>query len=86
MARHIDHMCQLVGARHVGLALDLIYDQNVQNTRIWNPYAHPRPVKDIAPEELVLLTEALIERGYAEADIRGILGGNWLRIAREIWK
>ena len=86
MARHIDHMCQLVGARHVGLALDLIYDQNVQNTRIWNPYAHPRPVKDIAPEELVLLTEALIKRGYAEADIRGILGGNWLRIARDVWK
>jgi len=86
MARHIDHMCQLVGARHVGLALDLIYDQSVQNTRIWNPYAHPRPVKDIAPEELVLLTEALIRRGYAEPDIRGILGGNWLRMAHEIWK
>ena len=86
MARHIDHMCQLVGARHVGLALDLIYDQSVQNTRIWNPLAHPRPVKDIAPEELVLLTEALVNRGYSDNDIRCILGENWQRLAREVWK
>lgn len=38
------------------------------------------------PEQLPELTEGMIGLGYAEADIRGILGLNWLRVARQVWK
>ena len=32
------------------------------------------------------LTDALIGRGYKDADILKILGGNFLRVFREVWK
>ena len=43
-------------------------------------------IKYVEPEGLPPLTEALISRGYGEKDIRGILGENWLRVARQVWK
>jgi hypothetical protein len=30
-------------------------------------------------------TEGLIGRGHTDADIRLMLGGNWIRVLREIW-
>ena len=27
----------------------------------------------------------LLNRGYGEEDIRKILGGNWVRLLREVW-
>jgi membrane dipeptidase len=38
---------------------------------------HPKRVYD--------LTEGLIRRKYSDADIRGILGGNFRRVLTEIW-
>ena len=43
-------------------------------------------IKCVKPEGLPPLTEALIDRGYGETEIRGILGENWLRVARQVWK
>ncbi len=31
------------------------------------------------------LTEGLIRRKYTDADIRGILGGNFARVLKQIW-
>lgn len=31
-------------------------------------------------------TEGLLKQGYKETDVRNILGGNWLRIAKQVWK
>ena len=33
----------------------------------------------------VLLTAALLARGYAEADLEKMLGGNWKRVFRANW-
>ena len=38
------------------------------------------------PSSLPKLTEGLMKNGYAEAEIRGILGENWLRVAKRVWK
>jgi membrane dipeptidase len=35
--------------------------------------------------EIVGVTELLRERGYGDDDIRGILGGNFLRVFEEVW-
>ena len=35
--------------------------------------------------EGVALMEALLRRKYTETQIRGILGGNFLRVLRQIW-
>ena len=40
----------------------------------------------VSPEETPRLTQALLDRGYDEGSIRGILGENFLRIAETVWK
>ena len=39
-----------------------------------------------APEQVPQLTEAMLKHGYSEADVRGVLGENLLRVARQVWK
>jgi membrane dipeptidase len=38
-----------------------------------------------SPAALSRLTEALLTRGWREADIRAFLGLNWLRVLRTVW-
>ncbi|MFT5115609.1 MAG: microsomal dipeptidase-like Zn-dependent dipeptidase, partial [Parasphingorhabdus sp.] len=30
--------------------------------------------------------DALLNKGYSEANVKNILGGNWMRIAEQVWK
>ncbi len=47
------------------------------------PYFYPQGIE--TPRTFPKLTEALVQRGFAEADIQKILGLNWLRVYREVW-
>jgi membrane dipeptidase len=38
------------------------------------------------PNQLPEITDKLMDRGWAEADIRKLLGGNFLRVATAVWK
>jgi membrane dipeptidase len=67
---HIDHAVKLVGADHVGLGSD--YDGSVM----------PLGMEDVS--KLPEITEALMRRGYSDADIRKILGENTLRVMTEV--
>ena len=97
LVEHIDHIAGLVGPDHVGLGLDYVYDQDAltraHNSRpAWNPDAaafgntRREDVRCFPPEHLPRLTEALLARHYTEAEIRGILGENWMRVARRVWR
>ena len=37
-------------------------------------------------EDAPRITQELLGRGYAEKEIRGILGENWLRVCGEVWR
>lgn len=67
---HIDHAVKLAGPDHVGLGSD--FDGG------------PMPVGMEDVTRLPQITEALLRRGYKEADIRKILGGNTLRLMRDV--
>lgn len=90
MVRHIDHVANLVGPRHVGIGLDYVRDLDailkwtLGNPDLWPPndgvYA-PDPAHG-QPEQIAELASLMLARGYAEEDVRGILGGNVLRVMR----
>ena len=43
-------------------------------------------IQQVEPEQLLDITEAMVGLGYEDDDIAGILGGNWVRVAREVWR
>jgi membrane dipeptidase len=66
------------------------YEELVRAGR-WNPanyppppYHYPASLSD--PSEMPNITQELKARGYADADVQKILGGNWLRVIRQVWK
>jgi membrane dipeptidase len=69
---HLDRLVQAAGTDHVGLGTDF--------DGFTAPYG--MVMKDCTG--LPLLTEGLLRRGYAEADIRKLMGMNWLRVIREV--
>jgi membrane dipeptidase len=68
---HIDHIVKLVGIDHVGIGSDF---DGVQ--------AVPTDLATVA--DLPNLTAELLKRGYSEADVDKILGGNVLRVMEEV--
>jgi len=90
--RHVDYMASLVGPQHVALGLDYVRDVD----RVWawvgaNPEMWPtdgiptRPSQFMQPEQICDLAAMMLERGYGENDVRGILGENFLRVAEQVW-
>lgn len=94
---HIDHVVKLVGIEHVGIGSDsdlMGYDHMPKDqyeklkAAYKSSYAfreridtdgfdHPRKVYD--------LTAALLKRGYGEANIQAVLGGNFRRLLGSTW-
>jgi len=93
MFRHIEHMVELVGADHVGLALDYVYDLEEMNAWLSDrPDLFP-PEKGygsnftlVAPEGIPALIDLMVGHGYPQEAIIKIIGGNHLRVATEVWK
>lgn len=92
MLKHIDYVVQLVGARHVGLGSDFMFLEGSDYGFYYKyKFAFPRGYPDppwhfLQPEQLPELTEGMLRMGYAEADVRGILGENFVHLARAVWK
>jgi membrane dipeptidase len=89
---HIDYVAQLVGADHVGIGLDYVFDTD-ELVEYLQANPHIFPAKDgygssfaqAAPEQLSEIVTGLFARGYSSGDVRKIIGGNFKRIARETW-
>ncbi len=91
--RHVDHVVQIVGPAHVGLGLDYVFDTSeldafLEKMRATFPpgLGYDDGLEMLAPERLETIVGALQARGYRDEDLRGILGGNFLRVARQVWK
>lgn len=94
MVRHMDHVAALVGPEHLAIGIDHVYFLEQQSRfRAANPNTYPEgyPPPDwtgsyLGPEHVLELTELLLQRGYEEQQVRGILGENFLRVADRVWK
>ncbi len=68
---HLDHAIKVAGIDHVGLGSDF---DGVNSL--------PRGMEDVS--HLPRITEALLARGYTEAQIKKVLGGNFLRVLADV--
>lgn len=94
---HYDHVAKLVGVEHVGVGSDYDldgYDALPPEYANWlrGLYKSSYAFRDKMDTDGVNhylrmfdLTEGLIRRGYNDADIQLILGGNFRRVLTQIW-
>jgi len=93
-AEQIDYIAQLVGPQHVGLGLDYIVDLPAITA---DAAAHADKLppdggytrSDMKQVELGAMPEvvdALLSKGYSDSDIGLVMGENWLRVMKEVWK
>jgi membrane dipeptidase len=71
VADHIDHAVKVAGIDHVGIGSDF--------DGVSGP---PNGLDDVS--KMPALIEVLLERGYSDRDLKKILGGNTLRVIREV--
>jgi len=92
---HYDHLKKLVGVDHIGMGPDFMtgrvdldamgmdrerWPADVYSDWPWNM------VKDFETiVELPKVTQGLLDRGWNEADVRKVLGENWLRVYEKAW-
>jgi membrane dipeptidase len=69
---HIDHIAKVAGVDHVGLGSD------------FDGVSGQLPEGLNSPADIPKITQALLDRGYSAEDCRKILGGNLLRVFREV--
>ena len=69
---NIDYIAKVAGVDHVGLGSD------------FDGVAGATPEGMDSAADLPKITQALVDRGYSETDIHKILGGNLLRVFREV--
>jgi membrane dipeptidase len=94
---HFDYVAKMIGVEHVGVGSDI--DLHGYDAMPAAPYKALkegykasygfRDKVDIEgldhPQRMFDLTEGLIRRNYSDADITGILGGNFMRVLKEAW-
>ena len=68
---NIDHMVKVAGIDHVGIGSD--YD-GIPDVA--------RGLEDVS--KMPYLTLALLKKGYSESDVKKIMGGNFLRVMKEV--
>jgi membrane dipeptidase len=92
VVQNIEYVANLVGPEHVGLGIDYVIDKQelIEYVEGHPDVFPPEKIHDylamVEPEQFPEFTELLVQKGYSEEVIHGILGGNFLRVARETWK
>jgi membrane dipeptidase len=72
---HMEHAIQTAGIDHVGFGSDFDGFDSVEDPRI-------EALEDISC--LARVGDALSVSGYSDADVGKVLGGNWLRVVRDV--
>ncbi len=73
VANHIDHIRKVAGIDHIGYGAD--YGSLTQ---------HPVGLDDVS--RYPYLTAELLRRGYSDAEVKKVIGGNLLRVMRQVEK
>lgn len=91
MADHIEAAVELVGIDHVGIGSDYLFDTDFELEFADNPesfseaYTAWGPLQFVPPEDVLTLDRVLRERGFDEPSIEAVYGGNFARVAADVW-
>ena len=99
VVNHFDHVRDLVGIEHVGIGSDAGVESNdLGDPKILNdmltkadPRYHVHGTHEVVAglegqKRVYELTAAFVRRGYSDEHIRLVLGQNWRRVLKEIWR
>lgn len=91
----IDYLVELVGIDHVGLGPDFMEEMPAEVMQkalgtlppeVAEQFAQMPPTQGFESiAACANVTAGLLDRGYQPADVQKIMGGNWLRLYREVW-
>ncbi|UWZ86726.1 dipeptidase [Occallatibacter riparius] len=95
---HFDHVRDLVGIEHVGVGSDAGIESNdlgdpaklkgmlTKADKRYRVHGTHEIVQGLeGPNRMWELCAALVRRGYTDEQIGLVLGGNWVRVLKEIW-
>ncbi|ESQ90507.1 dipeptidase [Asticcacaulis benevestitus] len=95
IGRHIDYFAELVGPQHLGLGLDSVFNiphflanfAGVGRDKKYpvGGYLTSNKPSFAGPEVIPEVVKWLLARGWSSADVRGVLGENWLRVLENVW-
>jgi membrane dipeptidase len=92
IVQNLEYVMDLAGPEHVGIGLDYVIDKQELidyvegHPDIFPPDKMGDVLSFVEPEQFPEFTELLVQKGYSEQVISGILGGNFLRVAQQVWK
>ena len=93
LLRQLRYVIDLIGPEHVGLGLDYVFDRAeldeyvCQNPSLFTTeMSVSGGIGMVEPEAMMAIAEGLARDNLSNAQIQCILGGNWLRIARKVWR
>ena len=70
---HFDHIAKVAGVDHVGIGSDF---DGID--------AAPQQMEDVTM--LPRIAQGLLDRGYSESDVKKMLGGNMMRVMKQVLK
>ncbi|MCK4477073.1 dipeptidase [Candidatus Bathyarchaeota archaeon] len=88
---HVDYVVKLVGANHVGIGTDF-FERQAESPVMrrllilvdGQIYKHPKDIDSVT--KVPNITRELVARGYSDEEIKKILGGNFLRVFKRVFK
>jgi membrane dipeptidase len=89
---HVEHIIDLVGDDHVGIALDYVFDEEEMrgyfqaHPHLFPLSAYPQDGAFIPPWRIGGIAALLVQRRHCESTLRKVLGGNHQRIASQVWR
>jgi membrane dipeptidase len=82
---HVLHMAEVIGIERVGLGPDFPKNDGprpAREQRFARKHEQLIGLEDV--DQLPVLTAALLRRGLTEDEVAGVLGGNFIRVLREV--
>ncbi len=100
VAKHVAYVAELVGVGHVGISLDYdpgeeqSYEASADSTVMetidatyWPPGSgYDRPAQTLHVRHLPEIAQSLVELDFSTEEITAVLGGNFRRVAQQVWK